>query len=258
MKFLFPLVSLSTQAPPAAAQVLERWAFGAETNGAGKITRSWFEQSGAEQTPYSEPPTPHSCAAEKLLHDRLYAACQNWASGADSPFADLPLLPAPTPFAQAVRQALLQLSRGTLISYSELAALAGNPRAVRAAASACSHNPFPLIVPCHRVVPTPTLRTWTNAKYAPEGSAIPSPAVRAQESAHTPLQPTGAAHTTRRTPPPLSISTPPINTQQSYTPSENPTPLHSHLPDLALYDFGDFAYGRQLKAALIAFECAVA
>ncbi|HEU4431149.1 MAG TPA: MGMT family protein, partial [Myxococcota bacterium] len=29
---------------------------------------------------------------------------------------------------------------------------AGKPAAVRAAGSACSHNPLPLVVPCHRVV----------------------------------------------------------------------------------------------------------
>ena len=38
------------------------------------------------------------------------------------------------------------------LSYAELAQRAGRPKAVRAAASACSHNPVPIIVPCHRVV----------------------------------------------------------------------------------------------------------
>ena len=32
------------------------------------------------------------------------------------------------------------------------AVAAGNPRAVRAVGSACSHNPVPVVVPCHRVV----------------------------------------------------------------------------------------------------------
>ena len=30
--------------------------------------------------------------------------------------------------------------------------MAGNPTAVRAVGSACSHNPIPVVVPCHRVV----------------------------------------------------------------------------------------------------------
>jgi methylated-DNA-[protein]-cysteine S-methyltransferase len=41
---------------------------------------------------------------------------------------------------------------GRTLSYGEVAARAGNPRAFRAAGSACGHNPVPLIVPCHRVV----------------------------------------------------------------------------------------------------------
>ena len=38
------------------------------------------------------------------------------------------------------------------MSYAQLAAAAGNPRAVRAVGTACSTNPVPVVVPCHRVV----------------------------------------------------------------------------------------------------------
>ncbi|WP_434800380.1 methylated-DNA--[protein]-cysteine S-methyltransferase [Corynebacterium aquatimens] len=41
---------------------------------------------------------------------------------------------------------------GETATYSQLAALAGNPRAVRAAGTACATNPLPIVVPCHRVV----------------------------------------------------------------------------------------------------------
>ncbi len=41
---------------------------------------------------------------------------------------------------------------GDTITYATLARKAGNPRAFRAAGTACGHNPIPLIVPCHRVV----------------------------------------------------------------------------------------------------------
>jgi methylated-DNA-[protein]-cysteine S-methyltransferase len=41
---------------------------------------------------------------------------------------------------------------GTTVSYSELAARAGAPRAVRAAGSACARNAVCLFVPCHRIV----------------------------------------------------------------------------------------------------------
>jgi methylated-DNA-[protein]-cysteine S-methyltransferase len=54
-------------------------------------------------------------------------------------------------------RALKELARipyGRTITYSELAARAGNPRAQRAAGSACGANPIPIVVPCHRVVRT--------------------------------------------------------------------------------------------------------
>ena len=41
---------------------------------------------------------------------------------------------------------------GEVVSYGELAALAGRPRAARAAGSAMRTNPIPFVIPCHRVV----------------------------------------------------------------------------------------------------------
>ena len=56
------------------------------------------------------------------------------------------------------REALEALARtthaGEVVTYKELAARAGRPRAIRAAGTACATNPIPLVVPCHRVVPT--------------------------------------------------------------------------------------------------------
>jgi methylated-DNA-[protein]-cysteine S-methyltransferase len=45
-----------------------------------------------------------------------------------------------------------EVAYGHITSYSALAALAGSPRAVRAAGTACATNPIPVIVPCHRVI----------------------------------------------------------------------------------------------------------
>jgi methylated-DNA-[protein]-cysteine S-methyltransferase len=55
-------------------------------------------------------------------------------------------------FRRQVLEHLRAIPYGDTESYAAAAAAAGNPRAVRAAASACSHNPVPLVVPCHRVV----------------------------------------------------------------------------------------------------------
>ncbi|MEG3164873.1 bifunctional DNA-binding transcriptional regulator/O6-methylguanine-DNA methyltransferase Ada [Sphingomonas sp. PB2P19] len=63
---------------------------------------------------------------------------------------DLPLDVRGTAFQEAIWQALRTIPLGETRTYSELAALAGNPSAVRAAGSACGKNPVSIIVPCHR------------------------------------------------------------------------------------------------------------
>ncbi|HEU5334210.1 MAG TPA: MGMT family protein [Actinocrinis sp.] len=58
------------------------------------------------------------------------------------------------PFVAKARAALRDIPAGTTRTYTELAATAGNPGAIRAAGSACATNPVGLIIPCHRVVRT--------------------------------------------------------------------------------------------------------
>ena len=55
-------------------------------------------------------------------------------------------------FRRAVHEHLPSIAYGHTLSYTQLAHLAGNPKAVRAAATACATNPLPIVVPCHRVV----------------------------------------------------------------------------------------------------------
>jgi methylated-DNA-[protein]-cysteine S-methyltransferase len=57
-----------------------------------------------------------------------------------------------TPFQLAVGETLRRVPRGEVVTYGELAALAGYPGAQRAAGTFCAHNRFPVVVPCHRVV----------------------------------------------------------------------------------------------------------
>ena len=57
------------------------------------------------------------------------------------------------PFRRMVLDRMLQIPRGEVATYGELAKRAGKPKAARAAGTACATNPVPIIVPCHRVVP---------------------------------------------------------------------------------------------------------
>jgi methylated-DNA-[protein]-cysteine S-methyltransferase len=55
-------------------------------------------------------------------------------------------------FRRTVLSHLPEIGYGRTASYAAVAALAGNPKAVRAVGTACATNPLPVIVPCHRVV----------------------------------------------------------------------------------------------------------
>jgi AraC family transcriptional regulator of adaptative response/methylated-DNA-[protein]-cysteine methyltransferase len=67
---------------------------------------------------------------------------------------NLPLDIRGTAFQHRVWQALQQIPEGATVSYSELADRIGNPKAVRAVASACAANSIAIAIPCHRVVRT--------------------------------------------------------------------------------------------------------
>ena len=65
----------------------------------------------------------------------------------------LPLsYPELTAFQSSVLQALITTSFGETISYQGLATLASSPGASRAVGTVCKKNPFPLVIPCHRVI----------------------------------------------------------------------------------------------------------
>jgi methylated-DNA-[protein]-cysteine S-methyltransferase len=55
-------------------------------------------------------------------------------------------------FRRTVLAHLPTIPYGRTESYAQVAAAAGNPKAVRAAGTACARNPLPVVVPCHRVV----------------------------------------------------------------------------------------------------------
>jgi methylated-DNA-[protein]-cysteine S-methyltransferase len=55
-------------------------------------------------------------------------------------------------FRRRVLRAISRIPYGQTRSYTQMAASAGNERAVRAAGTACGSNPIPVVVPCHRVL----------------------------------------------------------------------------------------------------------
>lgn len=60
--------------------------------------------------------------------------------------------PQGTPFQQKVWKALRSIPFGETTSYLQLAKDLGDPKAIRAVASANGQNPLWIIIPCHRVI----------------------------------------------------------------------------------------------------------
>jgi AraC family transcriptional regulator, regulatory protein of adaptative response / methylated-DNA-[protein]-cysteine methyltransferase len=69
-----------------------------------------------------------------------------------APRPDVPLDLRGTAFQIKVWRFLLRIGEGEVLSYGEVAAGIGAPKAVRAAASACAANRIAVLVPCHRVL----------------------------------------------------------------------------------------------------------
>jgi methylated-DNA-[protein]-cysteine S-methyltransferase len=85
--------------------------------------------------------------------DAIQAAVQlaEYFAGGRRTFA-LRLAPLGTPFQRRVWDAVAAIPYGETRSYGSIAAEIAAPRAVRAVGAANGHNPWPIIVPCHRVV----------------------------------------------------------------------------------------------------------
>ena len=92
---------------------------------------------------------PHVAECDLELVGRVQA----YFAGEEVSFDDVPVdLEYDTPFYTRCAEALHAIPRGEVVTYGELAALAGAPGAARAAGTFCARNRLGLFVPCHRVV----------------------------------------------------------------------------------------------------------
>lgn len=85
--------------------------------------------------------------ADSFVETEILPWCCGWAEGEERA---LPLRD--TEETLFLKKGLCAVVRGTTISYSEFAVRTGKGTAVRYAASFLSKNPFPLVIPCHRVI----------------------------------------------------------------------------------------------------------
>jgi O-6-methylguanine DNA methyltransferase len=86
-------------------------------------------------------------------HPYLKRIIVHIATGKDA-MLDIPLEYKSTPFEIDVLEQLRKIPPGEVATYGEIAKRLGKPKASRAVGSACAKNPFTILVPCHRVVPS--------------------------------------------------------------------------------------------------------
>ena len=91
--------------------------------------------------------------SDPAFFDQIRQFLARYFDGDTAALNDIPLdLETAPPFFAAAWQACRRIPPGETRSYQWLAAQAGNPRAARAAGQAMAKNPWPLIIPCHRVI----------------------------------------------------------------------------------------------------------
>lgn len=107
------------------------------------------------------PPGTPAHAARNALAQRAAEQLGAYLDDPRTPF-DLPLKPAGTDFQRRVWAAIRAIPCGKMRAYGALAAELAS--AARAVGQACGANPFPVVVPCHRVVAQAALGGFAHAR----------------------------------------------------------------------------------------------
>lgn len=117
----------------------EGWGVGELVVADGRVV--WHELPRVSDTEYG------------VRHHPVVELLQAYFAGEDVSLDAVPVdLEYESPFFTRCAQALRKIPRGEVVTYGELAALAGAPGAARASGSFCARNRLGLFVPCHRVV----------------------------------------------------------------------------------------------------------
>jgi methylated-DNA-[protein]-cysteine S-methyltransferase len=112
----------------------------------GRLVRIWL--------PGSAPPDVLE-SARGGGGDACAGACrqlEEYFRGERGSFDLEPDLSGASPFSAAVLRAAMRIPWGDVRTYGWLAAEAGRPGAARACGQVMARNPFPVVIPCHRVV----------------------------------------------------------------------------------------------------------
>jgi methylated-DNA-[protein]-cysteine S-methyltransferase len=122
--------------------------------GVGEV---WLDDGG--RVLYSELPRPKRTSLVSDTGDVLAGRLTAFFAGEPDDFADVPLR-VDDGFYGDCAQALRNVRRGEVVTYGELAALAGYPGAARAAGTFCARCELAPFLPVHRVIASNGIGSW--------------------------------------------------------------------------------------------------
>jgi methylated-DNA-[protein]-cysteine S-methyltransferase len=123
--------------------------------GVGEV---WLDDDG--RVFHSELPRPRRARPAPRTGHVLGARLVAYFAGAPDDFADVPLRIDEDGFYADCARALRGVRRGEVVTYGELAALAGHPGAARAAGTFCARCELAPFLPVHRVVAANGIGSW--------------------------------------------------------------------------------------------------
>ena len=121
--------------------------------GQPKIRRVLLSRPGLSAKQTVKSLFPDSIASSSAEVDALADRIAAFLTGEDLRFSlEVARLDLCSPFQQKVLRAEHGILRGKVSTYQRIAEHLGHPRGARAVGTALAHNPFPIIVPCHRAI----------------------------------------------------------------------------------------------------------
>ena len=108
------------------------------------------DENGLSSVHFSDSEKKSTSTIPKVLQP-VVIQLQEYFEGKRTEF-NLKLNPIGTSFQKEVWKQLVKIPFAKTVSYQEIANRLGNPKVIRAAASANGKNPIAIIIPCHRVI----------------------------------------------------------------------------------------------------------
>lgn len=122
----------------------------------GKIWATTFTDKGrkraVESLLESLPPDSSFKEERTAYADKILGKMKSLVKGKEVSFGYELAMDSVPSFYRRVYGVLRKVPQGRVISYGDLAKATGVGRAARAVGNAMKNNPFPLVVPCHRVI----------------------------------------------------------------------------------------------------------